>query len=120
MNSFFAALMAIIQPSLTAIEGKLASVGATFGAGLMAIALGFTSAQRTIFTNVISFWQAKYHAAIAVTGTSELDAIEQATTAALGEFIKEEGAEGNQEIMAIITLASSAAKSSVAAVASQV
>lgn len=118
MNAFFAALMALIQPSLTAIEGKLASVGATFGAGLMAIALGFTSDQRTIFTNVIAFWQAKYHAAIAVEGTTELSAIEQASTAALGEFVKEETAEGNEEIEAIITLLQSAAKSSVAAVAS--
>lgn len=120
MNSFFAALMALVQPSLTAIEGKLASVGATFGAGLMAIALGFTSDQRTIFTNVIAFWQAKYHAAIAVAGTSVLDAIETASTAALGEFIKEEGAEGNQEIQSIITLLRSAALSSVSAAASAV
>lgn len=120
MNAFFAALMAIIQPSLTSLEGKLASIGATFGAGLMAIALGFTQAQRGIFTDVISFWQASYHAAIAVTGTSELNAIETATTAALGEFIKEEGAEGNAEIQAIITLLESAAKSSVAAAVSSV
>lgn len=33
MNAFFSALMALIQPSLTSLEGKLASVGATFGAG---------------------------------------------------------------------------------------
>ena len=46
-----------------------------------------------------------------------IDAIEQASTAALGEFIKEELAEGNQEIQAIITLLESAAKSSVAAIA---
>lgn len=115
MNAFFAALMALIQPSLTAIEGKLASVGATFGAGLMAIALGFTSDQRTIFTNVIAYWQASFHAALAVSGTSTLSAIETASTAALGEFIKEEGAEGNQEIQAIITLLRSAALSSVEA-----
>jgi hypothetical protein len=120
MNTFFASLMALIQPSLTSLEGKLASVGATFGAGLMAVALGFTSAQRGIFTDVIAFWQASYHAAIAVTGTSELDAIEQASTAALGEFIKDEEAAGNQEIEAIITLLTSAAKSSVAAAASSV
>lgn len=120
MNAFFASLMALIQPSLTSLEGKLASVGATFGAGLMAIALGFTSAQRGIFTDVIAFWQASYQAAIAVTGTSQIDAIEQASTAALGEFIKDETAAGNQEVEAIITLLESAAKSSVAAAAAAV
>lgn len=118
MNTFFTALMAIIQPSLSAIEGKLASIGATFGAGLMTIALGFTSEQRAIFTNVIAFWQASYQTEIAKPGASEITAIENASTAALGEFIKEETAAGNQEIEAIITLLESAAKSSVAAVAS--
>jgi hypothetical protein len=120
MNAFFASLMALIQPSLTSLEGKLASVGATFGAGLMAIALGFTTAQRAIFTDVIAFWQAKYQAALAVSGTSQLDAIEQASTAALGEFVKDEEAAGNQEIEAIITLLQAAAKSSVAAATSAV
>ena len=115
MNAFFAGLMALIQPSLTSLEGKLASIGATFGAGLMAIALGFTSDQRSIFTDVIAYWQATYHAQIAIAGTSQITAIENASTAALGEFVKDEEAAGAQEIQAIITLLQSAAKASVAA-----
>jgi hypothetical protein len=109
MNPVLAALETIIQPAINYAESKLASIGAAFAAGLAVIAVGFTNDQRAIFANVIAFWQAKYKAA-AATGISTLDAVEQATTAALNEFCSEEGAEGTKEIQAILTLLESSVK----------
>lgn len=109
MNAVLAALAAIISPAINYAEQKLASIGAAFGAGLAVIALGFTSDQRLIFANVIAFWQAKHAAAVAA-GASTIDAIEQATTASLNEFVAEESAEGAKEIQAILTLLESAVK----------
>lgn len=113
MNSILAALGAAIQPAINYAAQKLASVGAAFGAGLMIIALGFTTDQRGIFTNCIAFWQAHYHANVAA-GQTPLAAIESATTATLNEFASEEAAEGSKEIRAIITLLESSVTNSLA------
>lgn len=109
MNSILTALAAVIAPLEAYAEQKLVSIGAAFGAGLAVIAAGFLPAQRDIFSKVIAFWQAKYHAAVAA-GSSTVDAIEVATTASLNEFAADEAAEGVQEINAIITLLASSVK----------
>lgn len=93
MNPILAALATFIQPAIAYAEQKLASIGSAFLGSFGLILNQFTNDQRQIGANVIAFWQAKYHAALAVTGTSELSAIEQATTAALNEFASEEGSE---------------------------
>lgn len=111
MNSFLAALSAVIQPAIQYAEQKLASIGASFAAGLTVIALGFTTDQRSILTNVIAYWQAQYHAAVAA-GKSGFGAIEAASLAALNEFASEEAAEGSKEVRAIITLLESSVTNS--------
>lgn len=112
MNSVLVALAAIIQPAIVYAEQKLQSIGAAFGAGLGVIALGFTSDQRQIGANIIAFWQAKYHAAIAA-GASPLEAAEQASTASLSEFCSEEGGEFQKEGAALITLLESSVKTGI-------
>ncbi len=104
MNPFMAALATFIQPALVYAEQKLASIGAAFLGGIGAILNAFTNDQRGIGTNVIAFWQAHYHAALAIAGTTELQAIEQASTASLNEFCAEEGGEFNKVAQAVISL----------------
>lgn len=104
MSPFLAALATFIQPAIAYAEQKLASIGAAFLGGIGAILNAFTNDQRIIGANVIAFWQAKYHAALAVTGTSEIQAIEQASTAALNEFAHEEDSEASKIAGAIISL----------------
>jgi hypothetical protein len=109
MSAFLAALGAMIQPAINYAEQKLASVGAALLAGFGVILNGFTNDQRVIGANIIAFWQAKYHAAVA-DGATPLNAAEQASTASLQEFCAEEGAEFQKEGMAIITLIESSVK----------
>lgn len=104
MNPILAALATFIQPALAYAEQKFASIGAAFLGSFGLLLNQFTNDQRTIGTNVIAFWQAHYHAALAVAGTSEVQAIEQATTAALNEFASEEGSEASK-ISGMVTTA---------------
>jgi hypothetical protein len=104
MTPFLAALATFITPLINYAEGKLASIGAAFLGGVGAILNAFTNDQRAIGANVIAFWQAKYHEALAVGGTSEISAIEHATTAALNEFAAEEGSEMGKVAGAVISL----------------
>lgn len=92
MNAVLSALSVLIQPAINYAEQKLASIGAAFLGSLAIIGASFTNDQRVIGANVIAFWQAKYHAAVAA-GASPLDAAEQASTASLNEFAAEEGTE---------------------------
>lgn len=108
-NKLLTALGTLIQPLENYAEQKLESFGAALEAGVGVIFQNFASDQQRIFTNVAAFWQARHGAAIEG-GASELDAIEQATTAALNEFAAEEGAEFAQEKMAFITLLGSSAR----------
>ena len=110
MNSVLAALATLIAPALNYAEQKLESIGAAVAAGFAVIIAGFGNDQRSIMANVIAFWQAKYHAAIAVAGTTVISAAEQATTASLNEFCAEEGAEFNKEKLAVLTLLESSVK----------
>lgn len=112
MNTILTALGAIIAPLITYAEQKLESVGASFLAGMAVILAGFTSDQRAIFAQAIAFWQAKYHALVAA-GTSPLDAVEQATTATLNEFITVEEQEGQKELRAVIALLESSVKTNI-------
>src|SRR5215467_4027232 len=109
MNAVLAALQVIITPVINYAEQKLASIGAALAAGLAVIANGFANDQRAILANVIAFWQAHYHANVAA-GQDFVNAVENATTASLNEFCKEEGAEFTKEIQAILTLLESSVK----------
>lgn len=103
MNPILAALATFIQPAIAYAEQKLASIGAAFLGSFGLLLNQFTNDQRTIGANCIAFWSAHYHAALAVAGTSELSAIEQASTATLNEFAKEEGSEGSKVTMMTTT-----------------
>lgn len=108
--NILAALEAVIEPAINYAEKEIASIGAAFASGLSIIAQGFLPAQRVVLTNVIAFWQAHYKANIAA-GQDFINAVENASTAALNEFAGEEAAEGRKEIMAILTLLESSVKS---------
>lgn len=110
MNAVLTALGAIIAPLLNYAEQKFESIGASFLAGMSVILAGFTSDQRAIFAQAIAFWQARYHAEIAA-GSTPLSAIENASTATLNEFIKDEETEGQKELRAVIALLESSVKS---------
>lgn len=107
--SILAALSAAIQPEINYVEQKLESVGAALASGLLSLLLGYTSAQRAIFTNMIAFYQGKVKEAEAA-GASTIDALESAFTATLNEFCAEEGALFNDEKTALITLVNGALK----------
>lgn len=112
MNAILTALQSIIAPLEAYAEQKLISIGAAFVSGFTVILNGFGNDQRAIGANVIAFWQAKYNSAITA-GASELDSIEQATTAAFNEFCSEEGKEFSKESDAIITLLASSVKNGI-------
>ena len=116
-NPLLIELGTIIKPLENWAEQELASVGSALLASVGPIFNSFIPAQQRVITQIQAFWQAKHAAAIAA-GASEIDAIEQATTASLNEFIAEEGAEFNQEKTAFITILSSAAKQQAAKVES--
>lgn len=117
MSSILIALQALIAPLENYAAQKLASIGASFVAGMSVIFSGFTTDQRSIFAQCLAFWQAKYAAAIA-SGSSELDAIGVASTATLNEFASDEAAEGSKELRAIVTLLESSVTNSLATPAS--
>lgn len=102
MNPILAALATFIQPAIAYAEQKLASIGSAFLGSFGLLLNQFTNDQRTIGTNVIAFWQAKYHAAIAA-GSSEIEALAVATTASLNEFASEEGSEASKITMMTTT-----------------
>jgi hypothetical protein len=87
--NFLAVLSTIILPLENWAEQKLASIGSAFLGAMGVIFNEFENDQRAIATNVIAFWQAKHSAAKAA-GASEIEALEQASTAALNEFFNEE------------------------------
>lgn len=92
MNPVLAALATFIQPALNYAEQKLASIGAAFLGSFGLILNQFTNDQRQIGANVLAYWQAHFHAAVAA-GADQFTAAEQATTATMNEFAKEEGSE---------------------------
>lgn len=114
-NPLLIELGTIIKPLENWAEQELQSVGSALLASVGPIFNSFLPAQQRIITGIMAFWQAKHAAAIAA-GTSELDAIEQATTASLNEFAADEAAEFGQEKTAIITILASAAKQQAAKV----
>jgi len=103
MTGVLAILQTIIAPLEQYAEQKLASIGAAFLSAMAVIFNSFTNDQRQIATQCTAFWQAKYHAAVTA-GASPLNAAEQASTATLNEFVKEESAEG-AKIVSLITSA---------------
>ena len=107
--SILAALAAAIQPEINYVEQKLISVGASLAAGLGSLLLGYSTAQRDLFTKMIAYYQAKVKANEAA-GQSVITALENAFTATLNEFCAEEGALFNDEKTALITLVHGALK----------
>lgn len=114
MNPILAALATFIQPAIVYAEQKLASIGAAFLGSFGLLLNQFSNDQRVIGTNCIAFWQAHYHAALAVAGTSEITAIEQATTATLNEFASEEGSEMSKVASMVTTALEIAIKNGLA------
>lgn len=103
LSVFIAALEA-------AVLARLSSFGTAFAAGLGAIGIGFLAHERTIGVNVMAKFHDTYTAKKAA-GESEINAIEEAATAALNEFCADEAKEFTDEARAIITLLKSSAQS---------
>lgn len=108
-NPLLIELGTIVKPLENWAEQELASVGSALLASVGPIFNSFLPDQQRIFTGMQAFWQAK-HATAITAGASELDAIEQATTASLNEFCAEESAEFNTEKTSFLTILASAAK----------
>jgi hypothetical protein len=103
-------LSAFLASLAAAILAQLTSVGAAFAAGLGTIAIGFLSHERDIGNKVMDKFHTTLIAAQAA-GKSNIDAIEEAATAAYNEFCHDEVNEFKDEANAIITLLVSSAKS---------
>jgi NADH:ubiquinone oxidoreductase subunit K len=106
----FTVLLAALK---AAVIAKLASIGAAFAAGFSTIAIGFAADERAIGAAVM----AKFHESLDAAhkaGVSEVDAIEQAATAAYNEFCHDEVVEFRKEADAIITLLRSSFMSALA------
>jgi hypothetical protein len=93
-----------------AIMAKLTSFGAAFMAGLSVIGMGFLADERAIGVAVMEKFHATHDAAVAA-GKSQIDAIEEAATAAYNEFCSDQTKEFWKESDAIITLLKSSAQS---------
>lgn len=103
IGAFFASLGA-------ALLSRLSSVGAAVAAGFTTIIMSFTADERLILIDVKQTFHDEYQARI-VKGSSEIDAIEGAATAAWNKFCHNEELEMVKEADATITLLASAAKS---------
>jgi len=86
------------------------SIGASLAIGFSAIAAGFMPAEKQILVDTKAAFYNEYDAQKAA-GASEINAIENAATAALNKFGSEEGAFMVQEVRATITLLVSSLKS---------
>ncbi len=102
MNAILAALKTIIAPLEEYAEQKLESIGAAFLSAMAVIFNGFTNDQRAIGTKVAAYWQQK-HDDLRAAGKSELEAVEEASTAALNEFFNEEGDEFRKIVSLTVT-----------------
>lgn len=100
--NFLTILSAIIAPLENWAEQKLASIGASFLSAMGVIFNTFENDQRAIAANVIAFWQHK-HADARAAGASEIEALEQASTAALNEFFNEERADLQKVVSMTVT-----------------
>jgi hypothetical protein len=109
-NPLVQELGTIIKPLENWAEQELESVGSALITSVGPIFNSFLPAQQRILTGIQAYWQAKHAAALAVNGGNELAAIETASTATLGEFIKEEGAEFNDLWGSFITTLDAAAR----------
>lgn len=128
MNPILAALANFIQPAINYAEQKLESIGAAVLASFSTILGTLTNDQRIIAANVQAFWHAHYDAAVAAADavaaaatpgatssvSDKLLAVETASTAAFGEFIKEEGQEGSKVVTMTITALELAIENSLA------
>jgi hypothetical protein len=103
-------LTAFLQALAAALLTKLSSVGAALAAGFTAVVIGFTEDERAVLVEVKQTFLDEYNKRKAA-GTSEIDAIEGAGTAAWNKFCADESAEMAKEADAIITLLVSSAKS---------
>ena len=90
--NFLSVLGAIIAPLENWAEQKLASIGSAFLSAMGVVFNTFTNDQRAIGASCTAYWQAQYHAKVAA-GSSELVAIEEASTATLNEFFNQEKAD---------------------------
>lgn len=103
----FASIIAALKAIAT---NAMDSVGAALMHGLSAIASGFAADERVILVNAKAKFSNSYEAAKAG-GAGELDAIEQAATATLNQFVNDEKAEMAKEVDALVTLLVSSLKS---------
>lgn len=103
LSIFIAALKA-------ALLAKLTSFGAAFMAGLSVIGMGFVADERAIGVACMAKFH-DAHDAAAKAGKTELEAIEEAATAAYNEFCSDQAKEFWKECDAIITLLKSSAQS---------
>lgn len=101
---------AILAALKAAVLSIATSVGAAFASGLTTIGIGFLADERAIGVKVFQVFHDSYEAAKAA-GKSELDAIEEAGTAAFNTFCHEEATEFVKEADALITLLVSSFKS---------
>ena len=110
--AFFASLGA-------ALLARLSSVGASVAAGFATIVMSFTADQRTILADVKQAFHDKA-VELKASGSSEIDAIEGAATAAYNKFCADEKGVFTQEAGATIILLESAAKTAAGIVGSTI
>lgn len=103
LQSFISGLLATLAQAATSVGGALISAWSQ-------IALQFSSDERDILVKVKQKWVDTYNAEKAK-GSSEIDAIENASTAAYNEFCADEKDEFNKVKAGVIASVEYAAKS---------
>lgn len=92
-----------------ALFGQLESLGASLLASFSMLLMGYAAEERQIIADCKTFFHDTYTAKKAA-GASEIDAIEQATTAALNKFAHDETSEFHKILSGIIDFAAGALK----------
>ncbi len=92
-----------------ALAGQLESLGASLISSFGMLLMGYTQEERQIIGDCKQFFHDTYQAKIAG-GASPLDAIEEATTAALNKFAHDEKDEFHKILSGIIDFAAGALK----------
>lgn len=91
------------------LAGKLESLGASLAASFGMLLLGYTQEERQIIADCKQFFHDTYNAKVAA-GESQINAIEETTTAALNKFAHDEEAEFHKILSGIIDFAAGALK----------
>jgi len=99
----------LISSLKTAVLSAALSLGGALASGLITIAIGFGMDLKDILVKTFTKFHDTYEAALAA-GKPELEAIEEAATAARNEFCNDMTAEGAKEADALLTLLTSSFK----------